>query len=150
DINVTTHENYARAYTHSTGVGAISVGVVLSNAYIDGAVRAQMNGSITGGNKLTVQSENNDTTYAVADFVGGGLGAINYSGTDSGRKPNGDTEAPVGSGASVHANDDVLIKATSHNFAESESNGATIGLVGIAVSMPFSADAADTRTTFDG
>jgi hypothetical protein len=71
-------DNFADANVFGVGTGIVASGTVGASTTVSGAVRAKMDGDITGGGALTVQADGNNV--ADADAFVGGLGAVTISG----------------------------------------------------------------------
>jgi hypothetical protein len=111
-------DNFADANVLGVGTGIVASGTVGASTTVSGAVRAKMDGVITGGGALTVQGRWRQRGDADA-FVGG-LGAVTISGGAALGfiTSTADVEATLASTASIHVTGAILVTALSDNDAE--------------------------------
>jgi hypothetical protein len=130
-------DNVAGAHTFGLGTGVINSGTVGSSATVTGAVRAKMDGVITGSGALTVEADGDN--LADADALVGGLsllGALTGAGALAEISNAADVEAKLSSTASIHVAGAVLVRATSDNDARSDSDTGGAGAVTVGGSRP--------------
>jgi hypothetical protein len=142
-------DNIAGAHAFGGGTGFINSGSVSTSAVVSAAVRAKMDGVITGGGALTVQADGDNLADADA-FVAGlsGLG-ISGGGAFANIAETADVEATLASTASIHVAGAILVTALSDNDAQADSDVGAGGVVTIGTSQPNARVAGGTKAQFD-
>src|SRR5262249_26958066 len=95
------YQNFALANLSNFGVGAISLGATQSDAKVDGAVRAQLDGDILSSGSVSVTANGTNTAISETRFISAGLAGLSFTDTSSEVGSNADVEALVGGTASV-------------------------------------------------
>ena len=131
--------------------GGVSIELFNSTtqAYIGN--NAQINTSSTGASSaqaVDVAAVNQATNFSFAGGLGGGIAGI-AGGVDVGLLKNS-TQAYIGNGADVHAQQDVDVYALSNDSVQTYALGAAVGLVGLvgsvsvwSIGVPYSAGYTD-------
>ncbi|HTZ07380.1 MAG TPA: hypothetical protein VMB53_16710, partial [Gaiellaceae bacterium] len=152
EATTTGQNNTATATAKGLSAGIIgSVAIMGSKAVVDGAVLAELDGTVTGSTSVYVHGVSVDTATAdtlVASvgfgFSGAGAGALADIGTGA------TTSAISKSTADVTSTGGVGIQAASTNTATATSDVGSGGLVGLGVSLPQALVEGRTRAEFDG
>ena len=141
--------NTADATIDATSFGTVSGAVIASEAHINGAVLAELDGSVDAGGSLTVQA--NGTNNSTATTNSFGLGGISFSGAGSLATIDSQADVTAKTGSSASVQNDVSVTATSTNTAKATSDAATGGLLGaISVNQPTAKVDGATLAEFDG
>ena len=146
------HDSKNAAVASALGLsGALfaSISVMGSKAEVDAPVRARVDGTVTASGSLTVEADggndagaSTDVTGLTIGFAGAGAGAGTVIGSTA------DTNATVG--GNVTTSGLLHVKAIGNNTAHTTSSAATIGFVGIGISLPTASVAGGTLAEFDG
>src|SRR5262249_25269843 len=109
-----TAANLAEATAEGTATGAISVGVFIAEAHVDGAVLAEADGGVDGGS-LDVNATGANTATATTRSFQIGLLGFGGAGTLAEIDSDADVTAKVGSTALLQSN--ITVEAHSTNTA---------------------------------
>ena len=142
--------NTANATIDATAFGTVSGAVIASEAHINGAVLAELDGSVNAGGSLTVQANGtNNSTSTTNSF---GLGGISFSGAALARHDRQPGRRHrEGRIVGQLVQNDVSVTATSTNTANATSDAATGGLLGaVSVNKPTAKVDGATLAEFDG
>ena len=153
----------ASAYSHGGGVGAaLAGGIMQAGATIQAPLDAELNGTVTSALSVTVRSIGANDAESQTLFAG--IGAISFSADESNAQvTNAATvTAKVGSAGSItttgsasgscgsSAGTGVCVAASTTNRANSQSDGATGGLVGFNIAEPKAGISGNTEADFNG
>ena len=132
-----TGSNIAVTSTQGTSVGVVSLNVFAPTSIVNAGVKATYDGTIGGGNGLTVQARGQNIAFAHANMfslsiVGGG-GSL----PDASLGASADTEASIGSSANITVTGAVLVDAGQTPYAANAnpslgSDGRFVGQTNIA------------------
>ena len=128
------NHNLAQADARGITVGAVGVGVTVTNATANGSTRAHMDGDVTGGGSLTVRADQRSTATATTRAVAGGL-FVAVGGNVAQATANPIVEAYIASGSNVTVGGAVSVNATGIVAASSSTEGISAGSIGIGVSF---------------
>ena len=143
-------QNYALANLSNVAGGAIAVGATLSDAKVDGGVRATLNGDINGSGFVTVTANGTNTVLSKTLFVAAGLAGLSYTDTTAEIGDNADVQAQVGSSATVASSGLISVTSGSTNTATINTNGGAFGLVAASATLPRAKVRGATLATFAG
>ena len=144
-------QNKATAEAEGGAGGAISIGVMLSNASVAGGTYASMAGDVTRASAVTVQSVGNN--LADADTLTVSIGIVAGAGANATAtvSEQADVEAFVSSSSEITApGGAVTVSATSINEASAVSDGGSGGGIAVAVMLPTATVAGGTVALMDG
>ena len=131
-----------------TGGGIAALSVMVTNAEIDGAVRARLDGDVTGSASVLVTA--NGTNQADATTFMVGIAAFAGSGSGSSATIGGSAQVQaLAGGPAIHSTGLVHLTATSHNTATASSDGGTGGIVAIGVNLPTATVSGGTTAQLD-
>jgi hypothetical protein len=138
-------DNTAGAHVVGLSTGIIELGGVGVSTKVAGAVRAKMDGVITGSGALTVQADGDNLADSDA-FVGSlTFASLTGAGGSAEITNTADVEATVASTASIHVAGAVLVTATSDNDARTDADTAAGGVVTLGGSSPTATVAGGTK-----
>ena len=143
--------NKAKADIESDSFGAFTGGAFVGDAEINGAVRAEVSGSITTDTTVDVRATSaNDARSSITAFSISGFSA-SIAGAHAEITSNAETEVFGTSSGAIDAGGAIHLTATAVNFAKAFSDAATGGiLAGISISHPEAIVGAPTRVEFNG
>jgi len=143
-------DNNAGAHVVGLSTGIVALGSVGVSTKVAGAVRATMDGVITGAGALTVQADGNNLADSDA-FVGSlTAGSLTGAGASAEITDTADVEATLSSAASIHVAGAVLVTATSDNDARTDADTAGGGGVTQGGSSPTATVKGGTKAQLDG
>ena len=153
DAHLIDDNNLATALADGGGGGTL-VGAVIfkADAEDSGETVAEVAGSITGGDSLTVTATGTNTATATTNAVGiGGLVAITLASSVAHIGTAALVKAFVGSGATIGGSGATLVTATGTNTATATSNagGGGFGL-SVSATLPLAEIEGATTAEFDG
>jgi len=119
-----------QAESQMTGVagGFAGVGVGLSQATTSGSASAQMEGTVTGGQTLTVTANSQDNANTSSFGLTGGVVGVGVAAADAEGSPT--VIAAIDGGATVTGQ--VAIQAGANKTATAKTTGVTVGGIAIA------------------
>ena len=142
-------DNDAEAHAFGASTGVIEAGTIATSATVSGAVRAKMDGVITGGGALTVLADGDN--LADADAFVGALSAVAISG--GGAKAEitsaADVEATLASTGSIHVTGAILVTASSDNDANANADVGAGGVATFGTAEPRATVGGGTKVQFD-
>ncbi|MBC8508279.1 MAG: hypothetical protein H8D34_25770, partial [Chloroflexi bacterium] len=122
--------NMADAQGYGVVIGGLTVGAILTDAIANGSVKARLEGNVTSGTNLTVETYSINTADNTENLVAAG-GIISGNGLDMDANANPTIDTYIsGNVNSVSGN--ILVRARSEGNAHAEGNGVTVG-VGISI-----------------
>ena len=146
------HDSKNAAVASALGLsGALfaSISVMGSKAEVDAPVSARIDGTVTASGSIDVEADggndagaNTDVSGLTFGFAGAGAGAGTVIGNTA------DTNAVVG--GNVTTSGLLHVKAIGNNSAHTTSSAATVGFVGVGISLPTASVAGGTLAEFDG
>ena len=140
-------ENLAQATANSIGAAAISLTALVTEAIVAGAVRAKMDGSITGSTSVTINAFAKNRATATTTVASLGAATLSASGADAEVTNTADVEALVGSG-SITTSGNLDVTATSQNTAKGDSDGFSGGVIALSLNLPSSVVGGGTKASF--
>ncbi len=135
NISISSNSNNAAvAQAFSLFAGALGAGTSTPGATVFGSTQAQMNGSVTGGASLSVDSQASNSSTATGESVSGGL--LSGLGVASNSNVSPTTVASIGDGidvAHVSVSGDVNVVAQSADNASAQSQGVVGGIAAVGI-----------------
>ncbi|MHB1242601.1 MAG: beta strand repeat-containing protein, partial [Gaiellaceae bacterium] len=149
DVNViATSDNDATAESDGVSGGLVSLGVNLPTATVSAATVARVDGDVSAGDDITVSATSDNTADASSSAFDFGL---LFSGQGSSAEAEvtsaAETRAEIGAAAVIAAGGDVLVGATSANWAAATAPTGQGGAVAVAILLAEAAVSAGTIAT---
>ena len=143
-----TNTSFADSRAASGGLGTGTV--ELPTALVGGATRSTFDGDTTTAGSIDIETTSTNT--ATATPIALSVGGITAAGTEADAEVTGnaDTEALVGSTASIGATGAITVKANAHNNATSSVTSASLGAITIQIMLPVAKVDAGTKARLDG
>jgi len=116
---------------------ALNVTVMVSQAIVNGDVKATLDGTVSSSSSITVSANGANNAGATTTTANLSLGAaISGAGASADIGKGAVTQASAGSSSSLSSSGAIQFTANSNNVAKGVSDGGTGGLVAIGISFP--------------
>jgi hypothetical protein len=141
--------NTADAKSEAGAGGVVAVAVGLPKSTVAGQTKAAFNGNITSADALTVEAEGDNSAIAKSYVLT--IGAISGGGAkaDATITSAADVEALV-SAVDVDVTGNILVKATSTNYALTETKGIAVSAISISIFEPTTEISGATKASLGG
>ena len=123
--------NEADAKAEALSIGALAVGASLATANADGSALAHMDGTVSNGGALIIESQAKNDADAVAEASSGGLIAANLPFAHASASPT--VSALVGDDTKVTVTGLISISATSESDSDASAKGLSLGVGAVGV-----------------